>query len=81
MALVLGGVQSLTVNTWQEAFEIPDQEAMLTGSPLWILAPGACIAALGAAVALINYGVDEIGNPALRGKKKKPKRVYITPNP
>jgi methylmalonyl-CoA mutase N-terminal domain/subunit len=30
MALVLGGVQSLTVNTWQEAFEIPDQEAMLT---------------------------------------------------
>src|SRR5437588_600073 len=30
LALVLGGVQSLTVNTWQEAFEIPDQEAMLT---------------------------------------------------
>jgi peptide/nickel transport system permease protein len=58
-----------------------NQEAMLTGSPLWILAPGACIAALGAAVALINYGVDEIGNPALRGKKKKTKRVYITPNP
>ncbi len=29
MALVLGGLQSLTVNTWQEAFEIPDQEAML----------------------------------------------------
>ena len=30
MALVLGGIQSLTVNTWQEAFEIPDQDAMLT---------------------------------------------------
>ncbi len=30
LALVLGGVQSLTVNTWQEAFEIPDQSAMLT---------------------------------------------------
>ncbi len=29
MALVLGGLQSLTVNTWQEAFEIPDQDAML----------------------------------------------------
>jgi methylmalonyl-CoA mutase, N-terminal domain len=29
MALVLGGLQSLTVNTWQEAFEIPDSEAML----------------------------------------------------
>src|SRR5438067_632041 len=30
MALVLSGVQSLTVNTWQEAFEIPDQDAMMT---------------------------------------------------
>jgi methylmalonyl-CoA mutase N-terminal domain/subunit len=30
LALALGGVQSITVNTWQEAFEIPDQEAMLT---------------------------------------------------
>jgi methylmalonyl-CoA mutase, N-terminal domain len=30
MSLVLGGLQSLTVNTWQEAFEIPDQEAMVT---------------------------------------------------
>jgi methylmalonyl-CoA mutase N-terminal domain/subunit len=30
LALVLGGVQSVTVNTWQEAFEIPDQDAMLT---------------------------------------------------
>lgn len=30
IALALGGVQSLTVNTWQEAFDIPDQEAMLT---------------------------------------------------
>ena len=29
MALVLGGLQSLTVNTWQEAYEIPDQDAML----------------------------------------------------
>ncbi len=29
MALVLGGVQSITVNTWQEPFEIPDKEAML----------------------------------------------------
>jgi len=29
MALVLGGLRSLTVNTWQEAFEIPDSEAML----------------------------------------------------
>lgn len=57
-----------------------NQEALMIGSPLWIIAPGACIAALGAAVALINYGVDEISNPALRGGKRK-KKVYVVPNP
>jgi methylmalonyl-CoA mutase N-terminal domain/subunit len=30
IALALGGVQSLTVNTWQEAYDIPDQDAMIT---------------------------------------------------
>lgn len=30
MALALGGVQALTVNTWQEAYDIPDQDAMIT---------------------------------------------------
>ena len=40
--------------------------ALQTGQPLWALAPGVCIAALGAAFALLNYAFDEIGNPALR---------------
>jgi peptide/nickel transport system permease protein len=40
--------------------------ALQTGQPMWALAPGACIAALGAAFALLNYAFDEIGNPALR---------------
>jgi peptide/nickel transport system permease protein len=34
--------------------------------PMWIIAPGLCIVALGAAFALLNYAFDEIGNPALR---------------
>jgi peptide/nickel transport system permease protein len=40
--------------------------ALQTGQPMWALAPGACIAALGAAFALLNYAFDEVGNPALR---------------
>ena len=40
--------------------------ALQTGQAMWVLAPGACIAALGAAFALLNYAFDEIGNPALR---------------
>src|SRR5579863_9935615 len=49
--------------------------ALQTGQPMWVLAPGVCIAALGAAFALLNYAFDEIGNPALRpvraGRKRR----------
>jgi peptide/nickel transport system permease protein len=47
-----------------------NQAALQTGQPMWVLAPGACIAALGAAFALLNYAFDEIGNPALRPVRK-----------
>jgi peptide/nickel transport system permease protein len=43
-----------------------NNEALQTGQYLWAVVPGACIAALGAAFALLNYAFDEIGNPALR---------------
>ena len=40
--------------------------ALQTGQSLWVVAPGLCIALLGAAFALLNYAFDEISNPALR---------------
>jgi peptide/nickel transport system permease protein len=43
-----------------------NNEAFQTGQSLWIIVPGLCIVALGAAFALLNYAFDEIGNPALR---------------
>jgi peptide/nickel transport system permease protein len=45
--------------------------ALQTGQAMWALAPGACIAALGAAFALLNYAFDEIGNPALRPVRRR----------
>jgi peptide/nickel transport system permease protein len=51
-----------------------NNNALQTGQPLWALAPGACIAVLGAAFALLNYAFDEIGNPALR-PVRKPRRL------
>jgi peptide/nickel transport system permease protein len=45
--------------------------ALLAGSPLWVLAPGLCIAALGGAFALLNYAFDEISNPALRPVRRR----------
>ena len=53
-----------------------NNEALQTGQYLWAVAPGACIALLGTAFALLNYAFDEIGNPALRPVRKiRSKRV------
>jgi peptide/nickel transport system permease protein len=65
----LGDPNSLSWGTmlyWAQA-----NGALLAGSPLWVLAPGLCIAALGAAFALMNYAFDELANPALRPVKRR----------
>jgi oligopeptide/dipeptide ABC transporter ATP-binding protein len=46
-----------------------NNEALFAGMPLWAIAPGVCLALLGAAFALLNYAFDEISNPALRVRK------------
>jgi peptide/nickel transport system permease protein len=48
-----------------------NNEALQTGQYLWAVIPGACVAALGAAFALLNYAFDEIGNPALRPMRRR----------
>jgi peptide/nickel transport system permease protein len=56
--------------------------ALQTGQAMWALAPGACIAALGAAFALLNYAFDEIGNPALRPVRRRSlKQRSVKPRP
>src|SRR4051795_9667993 len=46
-------------------------EALQTDQVWWVIAPGLCVAALGAAFALLNYAFDEIGNPALRPVRRR----------
>lgn len=60
----LGDPNQVSWGTMLRAAE--NNEAFQTGQALWIIAPGLCIVALGAAFALLNYAFDEIGNPALR---------------
>lgn len=65
----LGDIEQISWGTmlyWAE-----NNEALMAGSPLWIIAPGICIALLGASFALLNYAFDEIGNPALRAVRSK----------
>ncbi len=63
-----------TVSWGTMLFWAQNNAALQTGQPLWAIAPGACIAVLGAAFALLNYAFDEIGNPALRPVRRS-KRV------
>jgi peptide/nickel transport system permease protein len=61
------GLGDPTVVSWGTMLRAAENnEAFQTGQALWIIAPGLCIVALGAAFALLNYAFDEIGNPALR---------------
>jgi oligopeptide/dipeptide ABC transporter ATP-binding protein len=46
-----------------------NNEALGAGMALWAIMPGICVAALGAAFALLNYAFDEISNPALRMRR------------
>jgi peptide/nickel transport system permease protein len=55
-----------TVSWGTTLYWAENNAALQTGQPLWAIAPGACIALLGAAFALLNYAFDEVGNPALR---------------
>jgi peptide/nickel transport system permease protein len=48
-----------------------NNEALQTGQYLWAIVPGALIALLGTAFALLNYAFDEIGNPALRPVRRR----------
>jgi len=61
------GLGDPTVVSWGTMLRAAENnEAFQTGQALWIIAPGLCFVALGAAFALLNYAFDEIGNPALR---------------
>ncbi len=63
-----------TVSWGTTLYWAQNNAALQTGEPLWAIAPGACIAVLGAAFALLNYAFDEIGNPALRPVRRTRKK-------
>jgi peptide/nickel transport system permease protein len=46
-----------------------NQDALALGYWWWFVPPGLCIALLGAGLAFLNFGIDEIANPRLRTVK------------
>ncbi|TDE89234.1 ABC transporter permease [Occultella glacieicola] len=47
------------------------QSAVLRGLWWWFVPPGLCIALIGTAAAMLNFGVDELSNPKLRSATRK----------
>jgi peptide/nickel transport system permease protein len=62
------GLSDVTLNSWGNMlYWASNSNALLVGAWWWFLPPGLCIALLGAGLAFINSGIDEITNPRLRG--------------
>jgi peptide/nickel transport system permease protein len=61
------GLSDVTLNSWGNMlYWAGNNNALLLGAWWWFLPPGLCIALLGAGLAFINSGIDEITNPRLR---------------
>jgi peptide/nickel transport system permease protein len=61
------GLSDVTLNSWGNMlYWASNNNALLVGAWWWFLPPGLCIALLGAGLAFINSGIDEISNPRLR---------------
>jgi peptide/nickel transport system permease protein len=60
-------------------------DAVFAGAWWWWLPPGACYAIVGAALGLINFGIDEVANPRLQvaklGKARAKQQTDETPSP
>ena len=68
----LGDISSISWGSMMHWAE--NNEALQAGIPLWDLAPGLCIALLGASFSLINYAFNEVSNPALRPPRRLRRR-------
>ncbi|MFD8531598.1 ABC transporter permease [Streptosporangium canum] len=60
------GVSSADTVSWGTVIDQARQVALLNGMWWWFVPPGLCIALLGTATGLVNFGIDEVMNPRLR---------------
>jgi peptide/nickel transport system permease protein len=73
------GLGSPTVVSWGSMFYwAQNNDALLLGAWWWFVPPGLCIAVLGAALAFINFGIDEMANPRLRTERRPKVKVPST---
>ncbi|HZC06111.1 MAG TPA: ABC transporter permease [Ktedonobacterales bacterium] len=75
-SLAFLGLSDVTMTSWGTMlYWAENNNALLVGAWWWFVPPGLCIALVGAGLALINFGIDEIMNPRLRsGTSRGPTR-------
>jgi peptide/nickel transport system permease protein len=67
IALAFVGVSGISEWNWGEIlFWAQGQQALPQGAWWWFVPAGLCIALLGTALSLVNFGIDEFVNPRLR---------------
>jgi peptide/nickel transport system permease protein len=70
----------LATNTWNWGtmlFYAVQNNAPLIGSWWWYVPPGVCIALVGTALVLVNFGIDEFINPRLRAAGVSARRSKV----
>jgi peptide/nickel transport system permease protein len=61
------GLGDVNLLTWGNMLHFAqNDEALASGAWWWFIPPGLCIALLGAGLALINFGLDEVLDPRLK---------------
>lgn len=65
------GISADTISWGTMIEDSRDQSAIRLGYWWWYLPPGLCLAFIGTATALINFGIDELSNPRLQVKERK----------
>jgi peptide/nickel transport system permease protein len=65
------GLGNLSLVTWgTNLYWASNSAALLTGAWWTIVPTGLCVALVGAGLALVNFGLDEVGNPLLRAERE-----------
>ena len=84
VALAFIGVASLSGwNLGTMLYWAQSQEAIQTGAWWWYVPPGVSVALLGMSLVLLNFGLDELGNPRLRdsGRSRVGGRIVRASDP
>lgn len=70
------GITSPAAISWGTMIEQANSSgALLSGLWWWFIPPGICIAVLGFAVGMINFGIDEVTNPRVKATRTVLRRL------